>query len=196
MNTTLQELTDKLYSEGVEKGKEQAAAIIAEAEQKAQEIVAAAEKEAATKLEAAKKAASELDKNTRSELKLFAGQSVNAIKTEVINLLTDKIATEGVKSATADPKFMQKLIVDLAGELVKGGEVVIEAKDAEGLRKYVAAGAKAALDKGIEIKEVKGIKTEFTISPKNGGYKLAFGDEEFIAYFKEYLRPQLIELLF
>ena len=196
MNTTLQELTDKLYAEGVEKGKEQAAAIVAEAEERAKAIIAEAEKESAAKIEAAKKAALELDKNTRSELKLFAGQAVNAIKTEVTNLLTDKIATEGVKAATADPKFMQKLIVDLAAQMAKGGEVVVEAKDAEALRKYVAAAGKEALDKGVEIKEVKGIKTQFSISAKEGGYKLAFGDDELVAYFKEYLRPQLIELLF
>ena len=196
MQNKLQELTDKLYAEGVEKGKEQAAAIIAEAEQKAGEIIAAAEKEAAVKAEAAQRAAAELDKNTRSELRLFAEQSVNAIKTEVANLITDKIAADSVKAATADPKFMQKLIADLAAQLAKGGDVVVEAKDAEALRKYVAANAKDILTKGVEIKEVKGIKTQFAIAPKDGGYKLAFGDDEFIAYFKEYLRPQLIELLF
>lgn len=196
MNTTLQELTDKLYAEGVEKGKAEAAAIVAEAEQKAKEIVAEAEKEATLKLAQAEKQSQEIDKNTRSELRLFAEQSVNALKTEVTNLLTDKLVTDSVKAATADPKFMQKLIADLAAQLAKTGEVVIETKDAEALKKYFAANAKGLLDKGVEITEVKGIKTQFAISPKKGGYKLAFGDDEFIAYFKEFLRPQLIELLF
>lgn len=193
---TLQELTDKIYAEGVEKGKEQAAVIISDAENKAAEIIAQAEKQAAEITAAAQKKAQELDKNTRSELRLFADQSVNAVKTEIANLITDKIASDSVKAATADPKFMQKLIADLAQQLAKGGEVVIEAKDAEALNKYFAQNAKDLLNKGIEIKEVKGIKTQFTISPKDGGYKLAFGDDEFIAYFKEFLRPQLIELLF
>jgi len=193
---TLQELTDKIYAEGVEKGKEQAAAIIAEAEQKAAAIVAEAEKKAADITAAAEKKAQELDKNTRSELRLFADQSVNAIKTEVTNLISDKITSDSVKAATADPKFMQKLITDLAAQLAKGGEVQIEAKDAEALKKYFAQNAKDLLNKGVEIKEVNGIKTQFTIAPKAGGYKLAFGDDEFIAYFKEFLRPQLIELLF
>jgi len=192
----LSELTDKIYAEGVEKGKEQAAAIIADAEAKAAAIIAEAEKQAALKLQAANAAAAELDKNTRSELKLYAEQSVNAIKTEVTNLLTDKLAADSVKAATADPKFMQKVIADLAAQLTKGGEVIIEAKDADALKKYFAANAKELLSKGVEIKEVKGIKTAFAIAPAKGGYKLAFGDDEFIAYFKEFLRPQLIELLF
>ena len=139
---TLQELTDKIYAEGVEKGKAEAATIVEQAQQKANEIIAAAEKEAARKLAEAEKKAAELDKNTRSELRLFAEQSVNALKTEVTNLLTDKITSDSVKAATADPKFMQKLIADLAAQLAKkGGEVVIEAKDADALSKYFAQNA-------------------------------------------------------
>lgn len=193
---TLQELTDKIYAEGVEKGKTEAAKIISDAEAKAAAIVAAAEKEAAEKLQKAEQKAAELDKNTRAELKLYADQSVNAIKTEVTNLLTDKLATDSVKAATADKAFMQKLIAELAQELVKGGNVVIAAKDAEAFKAYVAANLKGLLEKGVKIEEVKGQKAEFSIAPANGGYKLNFGDAEFIEYFKEYLRPAVQELLF
>ena len=193
---TLQELTDKIYAEGVEKGKNEAAKILSEAEAKAAAIVAAAEKEAAEKLQKAEQKAAELDKNTRAELKLYADQSVNAIKTEVTNLLTDKLAQDSVKAATADKAFMQKLIAELAQELAKGGEVVIAAKDAEALKAYVAANLKGLLEKGVKIEEVKSMRAEFSIAPAKGGYKLNFGDAEFIEYFKEYLRPQIQELLF
>lgn len=193
---TLQELTDKIYAEGVEKGKTEAAQLVSEAEAKAAAIVAAAEKAAAEKIQKAEQKAAELDKNTRAELKLYADQSVNAIKTEITNLLTDKLASESVKAATADKSFMQKLIAELAQELSKGGDVVIAAKDAEALKAYVAANLKGLLEKGVKIEEVKGQKAEFTIAPAKGGYKLNFGDAEFIAYFKEYLRPQIQELLF
>jgi V/A-type H+-transporting ATPase subunit E len=158
--------------------------------------VAAAEKDAAAKIAAAEAKAAELDKNTRAELKLYAEQSVNAIKTEVTNLITNKIVSDSVKAATADKAFMQKLIANLAAELAKGGDVIIEAKDAEELKKYVAANAKGLLDKGVKIEEVKGLKTDFAIVPEKGGYKLTFGDNEFVEYFKEYLRPQIQELLF
>jgi V/A-type H+-transporting ATPase subunit E len=52
------------------------------------------------------------------------------------------------------------------------------------------------LDKGVKIVEVKNIKTDFSIVPEKGGYKLNFGEKEFVAYFKEFLRPQLIDILF
>jgi len=192
----LSELTDKLYAEGVEKGNAEAQEIIAKANAKAEAIIAEAEKKAAAVEAAAQNNAQDLDKKTRAELKLYAEQSVNAVKTEIVNLLSDKIAADSVKSATADAKFMQGLIAKLAEQMAKNGEVIIEAKDAEALKKYFAANAKGLLDKGVKIVEVKGIKTDFAIQPAKGGYKLAFGDAEFIAYFKEMLRPQLVEMLF
>ncbi len=192
----LSELTDKIYAEGVEKGNAEAQQIIDTANAKAAEIIAAAEKEAAGKVAAAEKKAQELDKNTRAELRLFAEQSVNALKTEVANLLTDKVASDSVQAATADPKFMQGIIAKLAQEMAQDGNVTIDAKDAESLKAYFAANAKDLLNKGVKIQEVKGIKTDFAIVPEKGGYKLNFGDKEFVEYFKEFLRPQLIELLF
>ncbi len=192
----LSELTDKIYAEGVEKGNAEAQQIVDKANAKAEEIVADANAKANAIIADAEKKAADLDKKTRAELKLYAEQSVNAVKTEITNLLSDKIATDSVKAASTDPKFMQGLIAKLAEQMAKEGEVLIETKDAEQLKKYFAANAKSLLDKGVTIKEVKGIKTDFTIQPAKGGYKLAFGDAEFIAYFKEMLRPQLVEELF
>ena len=192
----LSELTDKLYAEGIEKGNAEAQEIIAKANAQAEAIIAEAEKKAAALQAAAETKAKDLDKKTRAELKLYAEQSVNAVKTEITNLLADTIAKDSVKAATADAKFMQGLIAKLAEQMAKEGAVVIEAKDAEALKKYFAANAKGLLEKGVTVKEVKGIKTDFTIQPAKGGYKLAFGEAEFIAYFKEMLRPQLVEMLF
>ena len=192
----LSELTNKIYAEGVEKGNAEAAAIVAKAKDEAAAIVAKAEKEAAEKLAAAQVKLAEMDKNARAELKLFAEQSVSAIKTEVTNLLTDQLASDSVKAATADAKFMQGVIAKLAEQMAKDGNVTIETADVEALKKYFAANAKGLLEKGVKISEVKGIKTDFAIVPEKGGYKLNFGEKEFVEYFKEFLRPQLIEILF
>ena len=192
----LSELTDKIYAEGVEKGNAEAQQIVEKANIKAADIIAQAEKKAAALIAEAERKSADLDKKTRAELKLYAEQSVNAVKTEITNLLTDKIAGDSVKAATTDAKFMQGLIAKLAEQMAKDGEVLIETKDAEALKKYFASNAKGLLEKGVKISEVKGIKTDFTIQPAKGGYKLAFGDAEFIAYFKEMLRPQLAEQLF
>ncbi len=192
----LSELTEKIYAEGVEKGNAEAQQIVEKAQAQAAEIVENARKQAEAIVAEAEKKAAETTQNAKPELKMYAAQSVSALRTEVANLLTDKLATDSVKAATADAKFMQELIAKMAGQMAAEGNVIIEAKDAEALRKYFAANAKALLDKGVEVHEVKGQKTEFQIRPAEGGYKLAFGEQEFIAYFKEMLRPQLVEMLF
>ena len=161
----LSELTDKIYAEGVEKGNAEAQQIVEKANAKAADIIAQAEKKAAAIIADAESKSADLDKKTRAELKLYAEQSVNAVKTEITNILSDQIAADSVKAATADAKFMQGVIAKLAEQMAKDGEVLIEAKDAEALKKYFTANAKALLEKGVKIAEVKGIKTDFTIQP-------------------------------
>lgn len=196
MNNKLQELTDKIYNEGVEKGNEEAAKLIAQAEAKAKAIIEEATKKAQEIETLAQNKASELDKNTRSELKLFAQQAVNVLKTEITDLLSDQISTDSVKAATTDKAFMQGIIVNLCDQWAKNDTVCIETKDAKALEAYFQANAKELLNSGVSIKEANGIKTDFAVTLTKGGYKMTFGDAEFIAYFKEFLRPQLVEMLF
>ena len=47
-----------------------------------------------------------------------------------------------------------------------------------------------------KIEQVNGKKASFSIVPADGSYKVTFGEEEFVEFFKEFLRPQLIEMLF
>ncbi len=196
MNTKLQELTDKIYLEGVEKGNEQANAIVEKAQTEAAQIKAQAETQAQIIIAEAQAKATETEKNTKSELKLFAQQSINALKSEITNLLTGTIVSESVISATSDKAFMQKAILSLVEEWSKNQHITIETKDAESLTKFFTSQAKTLLSNGVKITQVNNLKTDFTITPEKEGYKIAIGEEEFTAYFKEFLRPKLIEMLF
>lgn len=196
MNTKLQELTDKIYLEGVEKGNEEAKVIVEQAKAQAEDILSKAQNEAEKILADAKAKAAELAKNTQSELKLFAQQSVNALKSEITDLICGRIVTESVKAATSDKLFMQKTILNLVNDWSKNQSITIEANDAKALTDYFIANAKELLNKNVKITEANGVKAGFTIIPDKEGYKITFGDDEFIAYFKEFLRPKLIEMLF
>jgi V/A-type H+-transporting ATPase subunit E len=192
----IQELTSKLYSEGIEKGKEEAEKIIAEAKALSNQIVEDAKKKAQEIIAAAEKEARELKSNTEAELKLYASQAIEALKTEIINLVTDKLAKSNVKAAFEDKEFMQKVILELVKNWARDEKLVISVEDAEELKNYIAANAKGLLEKGLKIESVSGINTGFVLSPEDGTYKVKFGEEEFIEYFKEFLRPQIRELLF
>ncbi|MBE6255244.1 MAG: hypothetical protein E7105_06995 [Prevotella sp.] len=192
----IQELTDKIRREGVEKGQEEAAQIIAQAKEQAAKIVAQAKEQAEAIAAQAKKAAAELDQNTKSELKLYMGQAINALKSEITNIISDKVVAESVKKLTDDKDFLGKFTVALATEWAKQGDIVISSADAEGLKTYFAREAKALLDKGVKIEKVNGRQTLFTVEPADGSYRVDFGKEELENYFKNFLRPQLIEMLF
>lgn len=196
MNTKLQELTEKIYLEGVEKGNEEAATIIANAELQAAQILAKAHEQAAGIIKDAEDKSAELSKNTQSELQLFARQSVNALKSEITDLICGNITASSVKAATADAAFMQQIILKMVAEMAKSQTVTIETKDAEALTAYFRSNAKDLLNKGVKISEVNKVKTEFSILADKDGYKLTFGEDEFMAYFKAFLRPKLVDMLF
>lgn len=192
----IQELTTKLYAEGVEKGKEEADRMIAEANVVKQQILDEAHARAAEILATAEKEHAALKIHTEAELKLYAARSSEALKTEIINLVTDRLATMNVKAATEDKMFMQQLIVELVQNWAKDEKLSIGVENAKELETYIASNVRSLLDKGLTIESVNNVKTGFTISPEDRSYKVRFGEEEFIAYFREFLRPQIQKLLF
>lgn len=192
----IQELTEKIRREGVEKGQTEAAQIVEQAKQQAEKIVADAKAQAEAITSKAKKDAAELDKNTKSELKLYMGQAVNALKSEITTMVTDKVVAESTKKLTDDKDFLGKFTVALATEWAKTQDIIISTADADGLKAYFAKEAKALLDKGVKIEKVNGKQTLFSVQPADGSYRVDFGKEELESYFKGFLRPQLIDMLF
>src|SRR5574344_1171454 len=150
MDTKIQELTEKIYKEGVEKGNEEAGRIIADANAKKEVILNDANAEAKRIIAAAEKQAVELKKNTEAEIKLFGSQSVEALKSEVTNLITGSIASTNVKAVVADKEFMQRMILEMAKIWAKDGAITIESADAESLTQYFESNAKALLDSGVK----------------------------------------------
>ena len=196
MNSKIQELTDIIYNEGVAKGQAQADQILAQAQEQAQKIVADARKEADALLAASKKESADNAENVRKELKLYAAQAVEALKSEIATVVTDKIVSDSVKGFTADQKAFNEFMLKIAQEWAKNQQIEIKGAEAEALKKYFTANAKDLLDKGVKITQVNGQAAEFSIQPADGSYKVNFGTEEFMNWFKSILRPQLVETLF
>lgn len=195
----IQELTEKLLHEGVEKGQAEAARIIAEAQQQAEQIVADARAQAEQIISDGEKQAGSLSTNTKNELKLYTAQALNALKSEVANTVTDKIVRQASEGLAQDKDFLKKFVIALAAQWVEDEPIVISTEDAESLKAYFAQEAKQLLDKGVEIQGFKGNsskQTLFSISPADGSYRVDFGAEEFENYFKGFLRPQLVKMLF
>ena len=196
MESKIQELTDKLLNEGVEKGKAEAEKIVSAAKDESAKIIDDAKTQADSIIAMAKKEADALNANTKSELKMYAGQALSSLKTEIANVLTDSCVNEVVKKTVADKSFMNQFILNLAEKWGAQEDIVISTEDADSLKSVFASKAKALLDKGVKIKGVHGQDALFTVEPADGSYKVNFGEKEFEDYFKSFLRPQLVDLLF
>jgi V/A-type H+-transporting ATPase subunit E len=195
MDNKVQEITEKIYREGVEKGQAEAQKIVEAAEAEKAALLKKAQHEAEKIVADAKKSAEELNKHTVAELQLCAGRAVEALKSEVVNLITGSIVNSAV-SETATGEWLQKLMLTLATDWVTKENVVIQTADAAALTQYFARQAKNLLDKGVKIEQVHGKTSAFAIMPADKGYKVQFGEAEFAEYFREFLRPQLVEMLF
>jgi V/A-type H+-transporting ATPase subunit E len=196
MEAKIQELTEKLYLEGVEKGEKEAQRLIDEAQNRRKALLEESQEEAKEIVNKAQKQAADLKKNTEAELKLYAAQAIEALKSEAVNLLNNTLVNNAVQTAFNQPDFMQKIILKLVSEWHKNEQLTIGTEDANALKAYFEANAKELLGKGVKIEQINGKKHAFTIAPADGTYKINFGEDEFIEYFKEFLRPQLIDLLF
>jgi V/A-type H+-transporting ATPase subunit E len=92
---------------------------------------------------------------------------------------------------------MQQVMLEIAKGWAGAEGLTIQSAAAEALGRYFEANAKDMLNKGVvKLEKINGKPTSFTIVPADGTFKVSFGEEEFAAFFKEFLRPQLIELLF
>ena len=164
-NSKLQELTDKLFQEGLEKGRAEAENLVAEAKSNAAKIVAEAEARAAEIVAAAETKAVDIEKNAMTEISLAGKQAVAKIKAEIENLIVAKCAGEGVKSANLDPAFIKDMLLAVANGWNNGAKAELcallpEAKKAE-LGEAMEAATKALLSEGIEVGYSADVKSGF-----------------------------------
>ena len=196
MDSQIQALTEKVYQEGVLKGEQEAAKILAAANAQAEQVERDARTRAEQIIADAQRSASELKLNTERELKLNASKLIEATKASVVDVLAGRIAGDSVQALTANPELLQRVVLEIAkGFDLKHG-VEITSSQAEELKAYFAQNAKALLEEGLTIKQVAGKATQYTIRPQNGSFKVEIGEQEFVELFKSILRPQLAQELF
>ena len=200
MQNKLQELTDRLYNEGLSKGKQEGEEILAKAKVQADEIVAKAQAEAAQIVEAARKQAEELQTKTASDIKMAAAQSIAATKKDIETLIVGKMTEADVKKALTSAEFVKELIKAVAEKFTTDGPVELEVVLPESLKKdmepFVTNELAKILGAGVEASFSKKVSGGFRIGPKEGGYFVSFTEETFNELISEYLRPATKKLLF
>ena len=200
MQNKLQELTDKLYNEGLAKGKQEGEEILAKAKVQAEEIVAKAKAEAAAIVSAAEKTAEDHKTKVEGDAKMAASQKLAATKKAIETLVVTKMTAGEVAKALTSAEFVKEVIMAVAkgfnAEEPVDLDVVLPESLKADLEAFVTKEVATVLNTNVEVSFSKKIAGGFTIGPKDGGYFISFTDETFNALISEYLRPATKKILF
>ncbi len=196
MENKLRDLTEKIYSEGIEKAKTDAIVIIENAQKEADAVLKNAQNEAADIIAKAQANAKEIKRNAESEIKLASKQSISKLRQQIADIVIDKAIEQPVKETLKDKDFVGSLISKIAENFNNNIELSLPEADKESIANYFSNRTRTELMKGIDINFDGNIKSGFRISPKNENYIISFTDADFANYFKGFMRPKTIQLLF
>ena len=200
MENKLKELTDKLYKEGLSKGKEEGEAILAKANEKAAEIVEEARKQAEAIVKKAHKDAEDYKTKVEGDVKMAAVQSLQATRKDIENLMVGKMTDKQVTSALSSADFVKEVIKAVAEKFNAEEAVDLNVVLPESLRKelepFVSGELASILKGGVTAEFSKKVAGGFTIGPKDGSYFISLTDETFKSLIGDYLRPATRKILF
>lgn len=196
MENKLEQLTQKLRQEGLDKGRAEAEALVVEANAKADKIVAEAQQKADKILADAKTKAEELTRNTANDVRMASLKTISALRLEIENLIVAKVVEPQISKAWESGEFIQTLLVEAVKSWSPEGETGIEVVVPEAMLEEVKAIVAKEFKSGVDVSASSAVKVPFRISDKAEGYFVSFSDEDFATMIKQALRPKIAEFIF
>ena len=202
MQDKLQELTNRLYNEGLSKGKQEGEELLQKAHAEADTIIAQAKAEAERIIVQANKEAEELKTKVNADVKMAASQSVAATKQEIEQMLVSKAAADGVKANMTNAEFVKELIANVVKAFNPQNaspvalDLILPESMKSQLEPFVQNEIASQFKGEVRVDYSKKMNGGFKIAPREGGYMLQFTDEEFTQLIANYLRPATKKILF
>ena len=201
MQNKLQELTDKLYNEGLSKGKQEGEEMLRKAQHEAKGIIADAQAKAEQILAQANREAEELKTKVVADVRMAATQSIAVTKQEMEKMIVTKASSQGVKAAVNSADFVKEMIASVvkAYNPQNASPVSLDLILPESLKAqvepFVTSEIAKAFNGEVRVDFSKKVGGGFKVAPKEGGYVIQFTDEEFNALISNYLRPATKKIL-
>ena len=196
----LQELTQKLYDEGLAKGKQEGEAVLQKAVEEAGSIVKKAQEEAEAILAKARKEADDFKVKVEGDVKMASMQALQATRADIENLVIAKAVDAPVAKALSSEEYIKGIITAVAqkfsAEEPADLSLVLPESLKAGLEPFVKNELGKLLGKGVEASFSKKLAGGFKIGPKDGGYFVSLTDDTFKDLVGAYLRPATKSLLF
>ena len=193
---------DKLYNEGLSKGRKDADELVAKAAREAEEIISDAKAKAAKIVSKAEQEADDIKSRIANDIKMASAQSITATKQSIENLVVANALNANVGKAMSDTDFVKLLLTTVVKAFNASNaesvplEVILPSSMQKEHQSDFATEIYDNLAKGSEVKFAKGMSEGFKIGPKDGGFVIGFTADDFNALLGSYLRPSTRNLLF
>ena len=199
MSQQVQELIDKIKTEGIQEAEQKAKAIEADAKKKADEIIAVAKNKAQQIVAGAEADGQKTKDSTHMALQQASRDMLLQLRKEIEAILQHLIAGDVKKALTPEQ------LAGLIGEVVKGYvkdhagvkdiTVALNAHDLKKLKDGFLAEVKKTVKQSITLQSADDMGAGFTISFDKGKSFFDFSDESLVAYLGGYLNAEVSTLL-
>ncbi len=199
MSQQVQELIDKIKTEGVQAAEKKAEEIENKAQATAQKVIADAQVQAKHILADAQVQDQKTKKSTEMALKQSARDMLLALRKEIEGVLRKVIAKEIKTSLSSEQlagiltEVIKKTVKDNASD--NAIEVALNAFDLDHMKKGFMAKLQKEIKQPLTFRSSDGITSGFTISFDEGKSCFDFSDISLAAYLSSYLNEQVSALL-
>ncbi|MCD8197966.1 MAG: hypothetical protein LUE24_12510 [Lachnospiraceae bacterium] len=198
MEIALQELIDKIKSDGVGAGEEEAAAIIADANASAEKIIADAKAEEARLLAEARDENDRLVRASEDAIRQAGRNQLISFRDSVTKEL-DAVIGEAVAESYSKEALLA-LIPKVVEEWAKNPdtdaiEVLLGSEDLSAIEGNLKAALKERLSAGVTLKADDSIDSGFRIAAKGGSAYYDYSAEAVADLLSKYLNPRVAALM-
>ncbi|MCC8139226.1 MAG: hypothetical protein LIO67_02825 [Lachnospiraceae bacterium] len=198
MEIALQELIDKIKSDGVGEGEKEAAAIIADANATAEKIIADAKAEEARLLAEARDENDRLVRASEDAIRQAGRNQLISFRDSVTKEL-DAVIGEAVAESYSKETLLA-LIPKVVEEWAKNPdtdaiEVLLGSEDLSAIEGNLTAALKERLSAGVTLKADDSIESGFRIAAKGGSAYYDYSAEAVADLLSRYLNPRVAALM-
>ncbi|UCC43914.1 MAG: hypothetical protein JSU65_12495 [Candidatus Zixiibacteriota bacterium] len=197
MTQNLEQLIQKIQSDGVKAAEDKAREIEAEARARAEKILATARAEAETLTNEGKTSLDRMQRSGEEALRHAARDTLLALRKEIETTL-DRLVTLEVRRAL-DVENVARIVSGLidrnSGDKPTDVVVAVSDSDLSALRQTLMSTLKQEVMKGLTLAGSEDINGGFTISYDGGKSRFEFTDVALAQYLGTYLKPKLAEII-
>jgi len=202
MTSKIQELTEKIYQEGVDKAQNQANILLKEAEEKAVGLLNDAQQKADNIILEAERKSQEIYRDLKEELQSISRQVIAITNQKITDSIVIGASQIISKKLFDDKDFLKSLVLEIVNKWDTGNgavddlSLILSEEQLKDLDEIFKSGALQILQSKKQIHFDSSIKNGFQIISNSDGFKVSFSDEDLENFFKKFMKPKIQEYLF